>query len=65
MNTQIRTETEKHRGRTYNVIIDTDGKRYRVGKSVPQYVKRSSVDFQLEWIKKNPKRQDDEGFSRV
>ena len=53
----IKTELEEHRGRTYKVIIDVDGKRYRVGRSVPQYVQRGSIDYQLEWIKKNPKRQ--------
>ena len=53
----ITEEMEEHRGKVYKVIVDVDGKKYRVGKSIPKYVQRSSVDFQLEWLKKNPIRQ--------
>ena len=55
--TEIKTEIEEHRGRRYKVLVDTDGKRYRVGKSTPLYVTRSSDAFILEWLKKNPNRQ--------
>ena len=49
---EIKTETEEYKGKTYKVIIDTDGKRYRVSKTMPQYVTKGSLEFQLEWIKK-------------
>lgn len=57
MQNKITTTTESSpRGKRVRVYIDTDGTKYTLPRTAPQYVVKSSPEFIIEWIQKNADR---------